>query len=102
MAPKVPRSLKGKAADLGLIVEAKSLYSSGKYNEALNAYDQFISEYPKHQLVPAALLGKAYCFEGLGEYKKADGQYMKVQKGYPNSVWNEEAAKGIARIALIK
>lgn len=81
-----------------LISQASALFSSGKYEPSLDIYKQFVKEFPKHSLVPSALLGMAYCYEELGNIGEAKKAFSDVKARFPNSPWTEDAVKGIERL----
>lgn len=54
---------------------ANSLYSSGNYGEALEAFQKFLKKNPKHLLAPSAMEGVGYCQESLGRWDDAIQTY---------------------------
>lgn len=81
-----------------IISQASGLFSSGKYDASLNMYKQFIKDFQKHSLAPAAFLGMAYCYEELGNKDEAKKIFLEIQNKFPNSPWNEDAVKGVERL----
>lgn len=82
-----------------ILSQADSLFSGGKYDASLNMYKQFVKEFPRHSLAPAALLGMAYCYEELGNIDEAKKVFLEVQNRFPNSPWTEDAVKGVERLS---
>lgn len=87
-----------KSNALVTIAQAKDLFYAGKYETSLSMYKEFIKEFPKHRLMPAALLGAGYCYEELGNKDEAKRMFLEVKNKFANSPWNEDALKGIRRL----
>lgn len=62
---------------------ANSLYSSGNYGEALEAFRSFLKKNPKHLLAPAAMEGIGYCQESLGQWNDAIQTYQAMVEDNP-------------------
>jgi TolA-binding protein len=60
--------------------------TSGKeaYQDAIDAYDDFIRQYPKSQWVPEARFGIANCLEELDQLDAAYHSYEALQSIYPS------------------
>lgn len=82
-----------------LVNQAKNLFYEGKYDASLAMYKDFLKTSPNHKLTPAALIGIAYCYEELNKNTEAKEAFLKIEKQFPNSPWNEEAVKGIERLS---
>jgi len=61
---------------------ANSLYSSGNYGEALDAFQKFLRKNPKHLLAPSAVEGIGYCQESLGRWDDAIQTYEGMTADY--------------------
>lgn len=57
---------------------ANSLYSSGNYGEALEAFKKFLKKNPKHLLAPSAVEAIGYCQESLGRWDDAIQTYESM------------------------
>ena len=68
---------------------AESLYSMGKYDEAVPEFDKVITKYASSTKVPGAMLKKGYALDALKHHKDAKEAYQELIKKYPDS----EAAK---------
>jgi tetratricopeptide (TPR) repeat protein len=64
-----------QAAQFASFELANSLYSSGNYGEALEAFRKFLKKHPKHLLAPSAVEGIGYCQESLGQWDDAIQTY---------------------------
>ena len=62
---------------------ANALYDEGKYEEALEAFQKFRKENPKHLLALSAAEAVGYCRESLGQWKEAIGAYEDLLRGDP-------------------
>jgi tol-pal system protein YbgF len=67
----------------------ESLYSLGKYEDALAEFDKVIANYPASNKVPGAMLKEGFCYDALKRPKEAKEAYQSLMKKYPDS----EAAK---------
>ncbi len=54
-------------------------------NKSIELFDQFLKDYPKNPAVPPAIYGKAYAFQVLHEYDKAEAELNSLITKYPNS-----------------
>jgi tol-pal system protein YbgF len=67
----------------------ESLYSLGKYEDALAEFDKVVASYPASNKVPGAMLKEGFCYDALKRPKEAKEAYQSLMKKYPDS----EAAK---------
>lgn len=81
------------------ISQANNLLEKGEYKAALAMYQQFLAEFPGHQLAPAALLDAGFCCRQLGDAQKARDYFTELAEKFPGSVWNDEAQKELNRIS---
>ena len=65
---------------------ANAYYNSGKYKEALEYFNTFIENYPKHALAGKAVSGRAYTQYQLGNYKEALAGWERAASEYRDSV----------------
>jgi tol-pal system protein YbgF len=87
-----------KIADLADNAEywiGESLFSQKKYREAIEQFDTVVSQYPKSDKVPGALLKKGYAYISIGERAQGIVQLQYVVHEHPKS---QEA--GLARQKL--
>lgn len=58
----------------------------GKYDEAIEAYEKFLSVSSNDDILsPSALRGLAACYETMGDYVKAVSTYLKIHEEYPEN-----------------
>ena len=62
-----------------------SLRAEKKYDEAIQALQDFVDKYPKHPLVSAGELGIAETLEAQGKKDEAIGKYQEVAAKYQES-----------------
>lgn len=91
-----------KIGAVSMISQAKDLFFEKKYEASLDVYEQFVKQFPKHRLAPAAYLGIAYCYEQLNKNNEAKDGFLKIQKEFPDSAWVEDAVKGVERCNVTK
>lgn len=87
-----------KVADLADNAEywiGESLFSQKKYREAIEQFDTVVSQYPKSDKVPGALLKKGYAYININERAQGIVQLQYVVHEHPRS---QEA--GLARQKL--
>ena len=80
---------------------AERLFREKKYSEAIPIYKGFIRQYPQNNLIPAAYIGLAYCYEETGNLQKAGDMFLNAEKKISgnNNIWAEDAEKGYKRIS---
>ena len=88
-----------KTKPLAMVVLAQRLFDEEKYVEAISLYKEFIKQYPKHKLVPAASIGLAYCYEEISDFEKAEAVFIRIQKEFSNNIWAKEAKDGYKRVS---
>jgi predicted negative regulator of RcsB-dependent stress response len=72
------------AAPLAVIQLAKSYYDNGDYDMALNKYMEFEQKYSKHELLPAAVMGRLHCTEARMQFQEALTGFQDFVKQYPD------------------
>ncbi len=82
--------------------EAKKVYDSGKYNEAIKLFKEFKKKFPKSAYVPNAIFYIAQSYYKKGEFDKAIINYDYLINTYPNSNKTPDATlkEGISFIKL--
>lgn len=85
------------AAKLALLEIAKAQYDSGDYITSVSSYSDFITQNPKHPLLPVAELGKIHCSEAMGQTAQALSAYQAFAAKYPESFTRPMALFGQAR-----
>jgi HEAT repeat protein len=83
----------GKAPEgaLQLFAQGRDLLQEGAYREAAARFNRFITEYPRHQDVDAALYWLAYSLAKLERFPEAERQLDRLFRSYPKSNWVDDA-----------
>jgi len=71
---------------------AVALFNQKKYADALDRYENFEKEHPKHQLAPQAALWSGWCYYRLEYYGQAIKTWERVETAYPDSPSAAQAA----------
>lgn len=87
-APTAPMALASAAAEF---------YAQNRYDEAMAAYQRFLSLYPAHMLVPEATVGVAASLEALDSFEEAAASYEAFAQAHPSSPLQPQAVFGAAR-----
>jgi len=74
-----------QAEDVLAYQKAYKLSQNAKHQDAFNAYDQFIKDYPDSNLMPDALYGLGYSQFALKSYKSSIASQQKLLKNFPES-----------------
>ncbi len=82
----------------GTLLEADTLYETGRYTEALNAYQRFIDTYPTGNDTLKALLSAALCREHLGDPTGAVTALRTIWLTYPAKAVAGQAAGELDRL----
>ena len=82
--------------------DALSLYRSEKYEQSIDAFTRFLSEYPKSDLADNAQYWIGECFMALKQYDRAILAYNKAIKDYPkgNKVPNAMLRQALAFLEI--
>ena len=81
---------------------ALSLYRNEKYEQSIDAFTRFLSEYPKSDLADNAQYWIGECFMALKQYDRAILAYNKAIKDYPkgNKVPNAMLRQALAFLEI--
>lgn len=60
-------------------------YAMGRLNEAIDAFQRVVDNYPRENKVPSALFKIGKCHYDLGDREEASRYFQSVIGGYPNS-----------------
>jgi len=74
-----------------LFLKAEKLYQAESYEKALNAYNEYLSEFPDRSLADAALIKTGAIYTALGDYVKARDSYKRLLVQYPDSSFVPDA-----------
>lgn len=74
-----------EAEDQAAYKKAYSFSQNAKHQEAFEAYDAFIKDYPDSRLMPDALYGLGYSQFALKSYKSSIVSQQKLLKSFPDS-----------------
>ena len=84
-------------APMALASAAAEFYAQNRYDEALAAYQRFLSLYPAHMLAPEATVGVAASLEALDQFEEAAASYEAFAQANPASPLRPQAVFGAAR-----
>ena len=84
-------------APMALATAAAEFYAQNRYDEALAAYQSFLSQYPGHMLVPDAQIGVAASLEAQDDFAAAAEAYETFAAANANSSLRPQAVMGAAR-----
>lgn len=87
-APTAPMALASAAAEF---------YAQNRYDEALAAYQNFLSRYAGHAFAPDARIGVAASLEAMEDYAAAADSYETFSAEQPDSPLHPQAVMGAAR-----
>jgi len=90
----------GPLKGLAQFKEAETLYISGKYRDAIKAFENFISENTNDPAVPTAKLYKAKALKRIGMIEEAIGIFKALWTGYPVSTIAKKAKEELATTRL--
>lgn len=88
---------KAPTAPIALASAAAEFYAQNRYDEALAAYQSFLSQYPTNMLVPDAMVGVAASQEALDDFETAAASYEAFAAANTNSPLHPQAVMGAAR-----
>jgi len=89
-----------KNIELDEFSDAKALLRATKYKEAFEAFDRFVINYPKSELISEAKYNLGYSQFTLKNYKAAIKTYSKILKLHPESGILPDAFYGIANCQI--
>ncbi len=78
-------------SDENLFSKAENLFNSRQYNRALEAYSEYITQFPENHLIPAALMRIGTIHDTMGENEKARNNYINLINNYPKSNYASDA-----------
>lgn len=82
---------------VALATAGAEFYAQNRYDEALNAYQRFLSSYAGHEMAPEAELGVAASQEALDDFASAAAGYEAFVQAHPNNSLMPQAVLGAAR-----
>ena len=77
---------------------AESLYSQNKYSEALDIFNQIISEYPDSEKMMESILKSGFSYQEMGDLSSAEAIFKRVIREYPNSSASSLAEERLDKI----
>ncbi|MDA1339631.1 MAG: tol-pal system protein YbgF [Proteobacteria bacterium] len=89
-----------KNIELTAFSEAKALLRATKYKESFDAFDRFVTIYPKSELISEAKYYVGYSQYSLKNYSAAIKTYTKILEVYPDGNMLPEAMYGIANCQI--
>jgi len=88
---------KAPTAPLAQATAAAEFYAQGRYDEALSAYQRFLSLYPGHMMAPNAEVGVAASLEALDDFDGAARAYQAFAESNPGHMLAPQSVMGAAR-----
>ena len=79
---------------------AHTLVKSGKYKEAVQSMQTFLSQYPSGRLAPNAFDRMGFSQVNLGDFPGAANSYQRLISDYPNSPKAPDAMLSLARARI--
>lgn len=70
---------------LAYYLKGNTLYQIGRYQEASDAYNQFLAQYKNEKLAPEVMLGLSKAYEQTAQYDKAISNYNEFINKYPDN-----------------
>ncbi len=86
-----------KAAEQALLQLGNIFYQKADHQKALQAYQEYLEQYPGGSWVILAGVGKGYTLEGQGRYEDAAAIFRTLGERYKDSSLSIEALLGLAR-----
>jgi len=74
-------------------VLGRTQLDEGKYDQAIDTFNNFIEAYPAHRNVDAAYYWLAYSFEKKNMLREADAALARFAERFPKSEWASDANK---------
>ncbi len=90
-----------ESQDTYLFLSAKSAYAAKDYNQALQLFNTFISEYPNSQHFLSALSSMANSYYNMGNYLQAVEDWVNILKRFRNSIDFSDNELAIVKDALL-
>ncbi len=91
---KLNRFVQGaKAPDAAtqLFAQGRDLLQEREYGDAADRFKRFLTEYPRHKDVDAALYWLAYSLTKVERFAEADRQIERLNREFPKSNWLDDA-----------
>ncbi|MCX7905116.1 MAG: tetratricopeptide repeat protein [Elusimicrobiales bacterium] len=76
---------------------AKSHQALRDYINAILKFNEFITTYPDHYLLPEVYLSLALSYENKGEKEAAKETFQKITVLFPNTTWNTIAQEALKK-----
>jgi len=86
-----------KAEPFALLYKGNTLYSMGRYRDAIDSYKKYMEKYEKKPLTPEVLMGLACSYEQEGDYNMALSTFRNFINKYPDNPLLGEVYNGTGR-----
>jgi len=97
---RLTEEFRGKAIGAQALLRLAEVQAqAGRYKEAAEAFQSFLSQYPSHPMAESAQLGLAAIQEAQGDFQGAKVQYQQILVGHPAGYTAIAAKLGAARCA---
>ena len=88
---------RNKTNPLAYYYKANTLYNIGRYQEAIDTYNLFLSKYEKNILTPEIKIGLAKAYEQIGDYNKSINIYNEFIKNYSEHPFMPDVFQSLGR-----
>lgn len=78
-------------AELKQFAEAQLMMDKGELQAAVDAFDAFITQYARSDLLANALIAKGVSYAGLGKHSQAKQALQQFTEGFPSHPLTEDA-----------
>ncbi len=68
-----------------LYASARTAFEESRYRQGIALWDEFVTTFPRHSLVPNALFWQGECYFQMKDYPRAALKYQEVLDKYPKS-----------------
>jgi predicted negative regulator of RcsB-dependent stress response len=91
LLPLTARTTPKEMIPLAYIVLGAAQENSGKYDEAIKTYNDYLAKYSAHFVTPKVYESLSRIYEIKGDYQNAAVNYERIVALYPNSPWSQRA-----------
>ena len=77
--------------DLAMYARACALYNLGRHADAIQAFNDYLAQYPESKFADEALFRVGSAHQQLEKYDLAIGAFQKLRSSYPRSSFAEDA-----------
>jgi HEAT repeat protein len=82
----------------GVFASARDLITDGKWAQAQEKFNEYVSSYPNEKNLDAALYWMAYAQQKLAKYDECRATILRLIEKYPTSSWRNDARLLLAQV----